>query len=134
MKKTLLFVCLSLTILTSRAQFQSGQKLIGGQVSLNLSNATNTATPGVPASPDQRASNAYVNFSLSKFKSPTVLNGAGISYGYANTRSGIGSSAERKVTVHSIGAFVNKTKLQPLAKGLYLSFTGAASGIYQFGN
>lgn len=134
MKKLVLFVCLSLTILISHAQFNPGQKVIGGQVLLNLNSASTSTPAGSSTVVSQRGTSIGLNLSLSKFKTPTVLNGMGIFYGYTHNRNDISSSVEQKNTNNSIGAFVNKTKLKPLAKNFYLSFTGAITGVYQFGD
>lgn len=134
MKRMLLFICLLFILSGVHAQFQAGQKLLGGQLSFG-SNSGNTSTyPSPTSSPaDQRYTSFSLNLSLSRFKSPTVLNGGGISYSYIRSRSNIGNPFEQTISTNSLGAFVNKTKLHPLANKLYLSFTGTGYGNYLFG-
>lgn len=128
MKKNLLFFCLLLTIITCDAQFQAGQKAIGGQVSLNLydNNTGSLPTPG------QRSTSFSTSLSLSHFKTPTVSKGLGIFYNHLHSRGNIGGTNELTSSANSIGVFVNTSKLQTLTKNFYLAFTGTAQGAYTF--
>ena len=120
MKNYLLFLCL-ITGYTTNAQFNSGQKIIGGQMNLSITNYDATNSLGL----NQKSTFGSVNLSLSKFKSPLRLIGFGIQYSYSDARYNNNNSSspiENKNNV--LGAFLELTKLQPIAKKLYLSFSG----------
>lgn len=133
MKRMLLFICLLFIISGTDAQFQAGQKLLGGQLSFGSNSGNISTYSPVPPQPDQRYTSFGLNLSLSRFTSPTVLNGVGISYAYIHSRYNIGTPFEQTNTSNILGAFVNKTKLQPLATKFYLSFTGTGYGNYLSG-
>jgi hypothetical protein len=121
MKNLLLLTTFVCSVFFARAQFATGQKLISGQFGISLADNEINATPGIGSN------NVFLNFSPSfaKFKSPTVLDGIGISYFYSRYHTGISSPAtERIQPTHSIGVFVNRTKLEPLAKKFFFTYTG----------
>lgn len=123
MKNLLLLTAFLCLAFFADAQFTTGQKLISGQFGITLNESDINSIPGVSGN------NTFVSFSPSfaKFKSPTVLSGAGISYYYSRYHSGIGSgAAERIQPTHFFGIFVNRTKLEPLAKKFFFTYTGTA--------
>ena len=130
MKSNLLLTLCLLTTLFARAQFTQGQKMIGGQVSVNFYYNDLTSSPGS----EQRFGSVFTSFSLSRFSSPTHFNGFGINYGYTYNHSNIGiSSTEYIDRNNSIGIFVSGTKLKSLAGRFYLGFTGTSGLSYGFG-
>ena len=108
------------------AQFATGQKLIGGQLNLSVNNFNATNSPGS----DQKTTTGGIALSLSQFKSPLRLIGFGVQYAYSDTRYNSTSASPLENKNNVLGAFVELTKLQPLAKKLYLSFTGTGGANY----
>lgn len=116
--KNLLLFCICILLLSSaKAQFEKGQKMLGGQFSF-YDQKVNTSM-GTPA---PNSSNVGVDFSMSHFASPTIIKGFGIFYGYGDNGYNINST---------YGAFYRCTKLEALAKRFYLSFGGTAEIIYR---
>lgn len=129
MKKTCLLLLLLSIVTVSHAQFQTGKKVIGGQLGFATNNNNYFSTPGS----EQRVTQFSTSFSLARFKSPTLLNGFGVSYSYNRAHNNIGSPTDDQVyNSHNITAFINSTKLTPLAKKFYLTFTGNAGVGYGF--
>jgi hypothetical protein len=129
-KNLLLFTCL-LSVCFVNAQFSAGQKLIGGQFAISLvkSNEKNP-TPGT-------GSNQFlINFSpsIARFKTPNLLTGAGFFYSYEHYVVDVGGPAERTDDSHSFGLFINRTKLETLARKFYFTYTGTAGANYQVGH
>ncbi len=121
MKNLLLITAFTCSVFFAHGQFTAGQKMISGQFGFSTSLNDVNFTPGVSGN------YVYVNFSPSfaKFKSPTLLDGMGISYFYSRYHTGIGNpAAERIEPTHSFGVFVNRTKLEPLAKKFFFTYTG----------
>lgn len=105
------------------AQFQTGKKVIGGQFGLS-GIRSNVSTS---SSDYQRSGSLSASLSLSRFKSPLTLNGFGFSYGYNYSRSKTSNPInEQFYRAHYIGANISSTKFKPLARKLFLSFTGSA--------
>lgn len=130
MKNKILFVLLFSVVGVCQAQFETGKRVIGGQFGISFYNNNFNTTPAT----EQRSASISTSLSLSRFKSPTLLNGFGFYYVYYYGHSFIGNpTVEQKDYSHSIGAFINSTRLQPLARKLYLSFTGTAGAGYNFG-
>jgi hypothetical protein len=113
--KNLLLLCFFFFLITSsKAQFEKGQKMIGGQFSFYDQNIqANSVTP------KSNSSSINASFSLSNFTSPTLFKGFGFNYGYGDNATNYISS--------SIGAFYNCTKLEKLANRFYLTFGGTAA-------
>lgn len=130
MKNTCLLLLLLIIVTVSHAQFQTGKKVIGGQIGIATGyNNYYNPSPGI----EDRNTQFSASLSLSRFKSPTLLNGFGFSYGYMHNRNNIGTPAdEQNYNAHTIGAFINSTKLVPLVRKLYLSFTGTVGAGYGF--
>ena len=124
----LIFIGLSSSLITN-AQFTTGQKLLGGQLSFSNSKSASVST----GSTTQKSTTGGLSFSLSRFKNPLLLTGVGIQYGYTGTNYDNGISLQDN-KIHQLGAFYEITKLQPLAKKLYLGFTGTAGGNYTIQN
>ena len=130
MRNRLLLGCLLLCANICEAQFEKGQKLIGGQIGFS------SGLDGFSAVTSDRTYNTVVRFnaSLSKFKSPVVVNGFGITYQYNYNHSNVDNpTQEQQSYQHSIGAFVSKTRLLPLARKLDIALTGTGGLTYTFG-
>ncbi len=129
MKNTCLLLLLLSIVTVSHAQFQTGKKVIGGQIGIATFTNNYSTTPGS----EQRVTQFSTSFSLSRFKSPTLLNGFGFSYNYSRAHNNIGSPTDDQVyNDHNITAFISSTKLTPLAKKFYLTLTGNAGAGYGF--
>jgi hypothetical protein len=115
-----------LIIIACDAQFQAGQKAIGGQVAFGINNFS------VPLPYNsQKATALSVNLSLSHFRSPTLLNSFGIAYNYNYSLFYSGSLLEKNTSSNNnIDAFVSSTKLKSLAKDFYFTLTGMARASY----
>lgn len=127
--KKLCFVLASFCLVyAAEAQFSTGQRMIGGQLSVGYSNTDINTTP----IQKQNSSSVSLSPTFYKFSSPTRLNGFGLQYSYAHQKTGIGSPSEQTYNSHLIGAFVSQTHLQPLAKKLYFTLSGTVGANYQF--
>lgn len=130
MKISLTLICCLLVSIFATAQFKTDQKMIGWKLAADLYN--NNLGPST--SSEQHTSNFLISVSFSKFKSPTLFTGFGLTYNYNYNHSGIGTfTAEQINRSHGVGLFVTGTKLQPLAKKVYMGFTGTGGGQYGFG-
>lgn len=130
MKNAWFFTLLFFSVAVCDAQFQTGTKVISGQLGFSASNNNNLSpTPGT----EQRSTQFSTSFSLGRFKSPTVLNAFGIYYGYNHNHNNIGSPPDEQLyNSHNIGAFISSTKFKLLARKFYLSFTGTGGAGYVF--
>ncbi|MBI1692345.1 MAG: hypothetical protein FYV88_0680, partial [Bacteroidetes bacterium] len=110
--KNLLLLCICFCLVaTSKAQFEKGQKMIAGQLSFNsLTTQPKTTFTG------STSSNIFTSFSLSRFASPTIIKGFGVTFEYGEHSSNFFSS--------SVGVFYSCTKLEKLANRFYLTFGG----------
>lgn len=128
--KNLLLIVMGLgSSLMVNAQFTTGQKVAGGQLSFSSSKSTSVSTGSLT----QKNTSGGISFTLSRFKNPLLLTGVGIQYGYLGSSYDNGVSLQDTKT-HQMGAFYEITKLQPLAKKLYLGFTGTAGANYTIQN
>jgi hypothetical protein len=94
--------------------------MISGQLSINTSQSSDNVTPGNY----QKNNSGALSFSLSKFRTPLRLFGFGLQYGFSNATYNTAVSSSQKLTNQSGSVFGEVTQLQPLAKKLFLSFTG----------
>jgi len=62
------------------------------------------------------------------------LIGFGVQYSYSDARYNSGSSSQLENKNNVVGAFIELTKLQPLARKLYLSFSGIGGANYNIGD
>ncbi len=130
MKNKWLLILTLMSIGNASAQFETGKKVIGGQFGIAFSNNKVNSN----ANTDQSSTSVNLNISLSRFITPTSLRGFGVNYGYDYTHSNINNPGlDQKAYAHILGAFITRTKLQPLAKKIYLSFSGTAGAGYGFG-
>jgi hypothetical protein len=113
--KNLLLLCICFCIVvTSKAQFEKGQKVITGQFSFNTQSTQINSPSGV-----SNASDVFAAFSYSSFSSPTTLKGFGINLVY-------GDNSTNSIS-NSVGIFYNYTKLEKLANRFFLTFDGTAA-------
>ncbi len=119
-------LCLTLSVMV-KAQFTTGQKVIGGQLHFSNTNYEATNSPGAI----EKNINGGVSLSLSRFTSPTLLRGIGVQYAYSDARYNNTSTTYENKN-HVLGAFIELTKLQPLAKKVFLSFSGTGGINYSF--
>jgi len=125
MKNLLLLFALLCIASTTQAQFTTGQKMIGGQLSGGFNESTTSASAA-----KNKAGDVTLALSFSKFTSPTQFNSVGFSYGYAHTAN-TGTSNETESNIHIFSIFVERTKLQQLTKRFYFTYTGSINATYR---
>ncbi len=129
MKKSIFTLMLMASVTVGKAQFQTNQKLLGGQLGLSIFKYN----PDISIPNYQRGYNLGASFSLSRFTKPTLLKGGGLSYGFNHIENQVNTVNESRSNSHNLGLFLNRTKLEPIAKNLYLSFSGNAGANLGFG-
>lgn len=127
--RKILFVLSFATFHVCHAQFETGKKVIGGQIGFGLSKTNN---PNISPGLIQQYSSFSASLSLSRFKTPTLLNGFGFNYGYNHAEYAPLNSSAHTDNNSTIGVFVNSMRLQPLARRFYLGFTGTVGAEYGF--
>lgn len=120
MKKILTnFIIIYLIPAIATAQFEAGQKLIGGNVSVYTNSGNTTAQPF-----DNRntyhlsATGIGIAPSIAKFSKPTVLRGIGLTYGYnkyTNKEESPDNGNGYKSFSHSAGINVFSQRFIPLS-------------------
>ena len=122
---SLLLLCVS----ASYAQFETGQKLLGGQLSASFARTENSSSPFANYS-----NNMFLNFSFSKFTSSLALKGISVGYGYTFQHNFANDPVnDQRAYQHTFNLSAYRTKLQPMVRNLYLAFTGSLNGSYGFG-
>jgi hypothetical protein len=114
MKNLLLFCICFLLIGSVNAQFEKGQKMLGGQFSFY-----DQKTESSNSTPTNISSDLNTSFAYSRFSNPTTIKSYGVHLSYSDN----GSTTINK----TVGAFYNYTKLESLAKRLYLSYGATAA-------
>jgi hypothetical protein len=128
MKNLLLLTVLLCLAGSTDAQFVTGEKQIAGQFGFGFNENEIGNVSGI----NSNAFNFRLSPSFSRFKSPTVMTGFGLYYQYYRTHYSIGNPTDDRVQpFHSFGVFVNRTKLETLAKKFYFTYTGAVNIGYQ---
>jgi hypothetical protein len=133
MKKTLLLSSMFLSTI-SFAQFNTGDKLVSGNVGLNFgSEKTTTNTVTNPS-----AKNSGFNFGISSstFRSPLVLNTFGFYVSHSVNKTNLNNPMSQVINSNlSYGVSFSHTRLLPLTKGLYLNFPlSVRAGFYGIAN
>lgn len=129
MKTSIFTLMLMASVIVCKAQFQTNQKLLGGQFGLSYyQNNPDLSSPSY-----QRGYNLAASFSLSRFAKPTLLKGGGLFYSLNHTENLINTVNESRSNTHNLGLFLNRTQLEPIAKNLYLSFSGNLGANLGFG-
>ena len=112
--KTFLLILICFVSISGFAQFEKGQQMIDGQFSFySQNNQANSFNPKT------NSSSINTSLGLSHFTSPNTIQGFGINLGYGD--NGI------NYIYNNAGLFYQCTKLENLAKKLYLSFGGNAA-------
>jgi len=127
MRKVSLLIVFTCVVCSAFTQFGAGGKIIGGGLSFNAHTVSSSNPTPLP---ETRVAGVALSFSVSRFSTPLSLNGFGVAYGYTHQYNPASSTFNR----HSIGAFFQRTKLQPIAARWYLSFTGNVLTQYQTEN
>lgn len=112
--KTILLILICLVSISGFAQFEKGQQMIDGQFSFYSQNSQANSF-----NPKTNSSSLNTSFGLSHFTSPNTIQGFGINLGYGD--NGI------NYIYSNAGLYYQCTKLENLAKKLYLSFGGNAA-------
>lgn len=119
MKKTLLLGSMFLSTI-GFAQFNTGDKLVSGNIGLNFgSEKTTTNSVTTPF-----AKNSGVNFGISSstFRSPLVFNTFGFYVSHSVNKTNLNTPSQFINSNLSYGVSFSHTRLLPLTKGLYLNF------------
>lgn len=103
-----------LLLSSSKAQFEKGQKMLGGQFSFY-----DQKTESSNSTPKNISSGVSASFAYSQFTNPRTFNSYGINFSYGDN----GSNTINK----SAGIFYNYTKLEPLAKRFFFTYGGTAA-------
>ena len=130
MKKSIALIFCLLFFSFGNAQLNKGKKMIGWQLDVSVYNNN----LGTSSSTEQHSSNFFTSVSFLKCKSPTLFTGFGITYSYNYNHMGIGTvNAEHIDRSQGVGLFVTGTRLVPIAKKVYVGFTGTGGGQYGYG-
>ncbi|MDE3144918.1 MAG: hypothetical protein KGL19_12230, partial [Bacteroidota bacterium] len=126
MKKTILLATFALLLtFVSKAQFEVGQKVINGGISLSTSKSTSTTNS------TQTFFGFGLNSSFGKFITPNHLIGFGINYTNSSQHQESPPNLY-KTNSNQIGLNYFSTYYHPLAKNFYWFITWSASGNYSF--
>lgn len=123
--------------LLSDAQFETGQKVIGGNISFST-NSSNSTQVYDTRNYHSDGISAVINLSIAKFYSPVSLRGAGIFYMYNNSKSYSleDSSNNRngyKNLQHSIGINLFSQHFIPISTRLFFTIQTSITAMYGFG-
>lgn len=128
MKNLLLITAFLCLTFFADAQFTTGEKQIAGQFGFGFNETAIGNATGVSSN----TSNFRFSPSFSRFKSPTLMTGVGIYYYYNRSHVSIGDPINERIQpFHSFGLFMSRTKLEPLAKRFYFTYSGSAGISYQ---
>lgn len=136
MKK--IFTLLSLLYLIpalSHAQFTTGQKLIGGNVSLSTNSGNATQTFDNRNVYYSSNTGVIINPSIAKFISPTKLLGIGIVYNYSNysiKEEAPDNGNSYKNITHSGGINIFSQRFIPLKNNFFFTIQTGATALYSF--
>ena len=132
MKKTftLLSFMVFLTVF-AQAQFDVGQRLLGGNASFNTGKNENvTMNNGVI----NTGTSVSINPTLGTFRKPNVLTGIGLTYGSYFQRSVYtNNSYITKVKTTSLGISAFRQRFVPLATNLFFTIQTTGEASYRFG-
>ena len=118
--KKILLLTITITVCTiSNAQFEKGQKILGGSIGFNLIQAHNDSTVNYPVKTNTTAIN--INPSIAWAKKSNRLEGFGIVFGYnGNKQKNMPSSSELKSNAFSFGINYFNTYYKKLATDFYV--------------
>jgi hypothetical protein len=129
MKKNLLLFTFLLSVCFVNAQFTKGQKMIGGQLEFNTSNTNVSSQPGA----FNKSFIFGISPSFSRFTSASAFNTIGFSYVYNHSQFSIHTPNEQISDLHDFGVYVERMKLEQLAKRFYFTYSGRVGLTYGFG-
>ena len=128
-KKSTILVVLIVTFFTANAQFNIGQKVLGGNIGFAV---------GKSESGDNytsRQNSFTINPSFAKFKKPNQLCGIGVGYGYSRQKTESPNSVQNTNSINqSVVINVFSQRFYSIAKNLYFTLNTPASVYYMFGN
>jgi hypothetical protein len=117
MKKLISLFVTFFTILYANAQFEVGQKALGGSIQFNTNSVKNDSTLSYP-SPNNIG--FIINPTYSIFKTPTKLIGFGIYYMYNHEWiNPLGTGSNAKAIQQTIGLNYFMNKYQKISKNFY---------------
>ena len=125
-KLTLLLLLLFASVVN--AQFNSGQKMVGGQLGFGYY-SNDQASNG-----KFKSTSISSTISLAKFVSPSLFNEWGVNYSYSYSHyPSNANNIDEKIYNHSFSSYFSRTKLNSLGKNFFLGFTGTGAAQFQFG-
>lgn len=125
---TLFFLFCFSTLITS-AQFNTGQKVIGGNVGFGVNNNKNYYTYGGSS----KQTNINVNPTLGWFTKPNLVCGIGINYNYSIQKNNSNNSDSGKTYSHSFGVNLFSQRFFTLAHNFYFTVNTGGALAYNFG-
>ena len=128
-KKSTILVLLIVINFMASAQFQKGQKVLGGNIGFTVGKSENGDNY------TSRQNSFTINPSFAKFTKPNQLCGIGVGYGYSRQKfESPVTSQNTNVINQTIGVNVFSQRLYNMAKNLYFTLNTPASVYYMFGN
>lgn len=124
----MLVIVLSLSTLVTNAQFETGQKVLGGNMGFSLNKGENLNNLYLT----YVYTNLSVSPSFSWFNKPNRLVGVGLSYGYYNYKETINNQTT-DAKVNSIGLNIFSQRFLTLTQKLFFTLYTGASASYSFG-
>jgi hypothetical protein len=113
----------------SKAQFDVGQKVIGGNLSFTSNTSENISTG--------RTKNTgwNFNFSKAKFYKPNVLRGTGITYGYSKNSQKYTAvnNFDNDYYSHAVGINIFSQRFIPLGKQFFFTLQTGGTAFYNSG-
>lgn len=123
MRKYLLFFALPFLGVTANAQFNTGQKMISGRLSVNSSTTT------IPSGGKQQNWGVGISPSYAWFRSAKSFDEVGIGYAYGHSKDESPSSVLTTSNSHAVNLFFQRTNLETIARKLYFTYDyGVSAG------
>lgn len=123
-----IFSLFCLTAIFAEAQFEPGQKVIGGNIGFSA---------GKSEYPNSYSYTSYSNVSISpsisSFTKPNLLCGIGLSYAYNYTKTKNSLNEEIRGQSNSIGINFFSQRFFTLTQNLFFTINTSASAYYSFG-
>ncbi len=121
--------CISFAAFTASAQFEIGQKVLGGNVSFASGNEENVYMNDY----ENKYLNFTVNPSIATFTKSNKLQGIGLSYSNSYQKTGYLRYEISKNYSNSLGIELFSQRFISITKGLFFTLKTSAGASYQFG-
>jgi hypothetical protein len=124
MRKYVLFFALAFASVTVNAQFNTGQKMISGRLSVNSSTTTIPSSSG-----KQQNWGVGISPSYAWFRSAKSFDEVGIGYAYGHSKDEASSSVFSTINSHAVNLYFQRTNLETIARKLYFTYDyGVSAG------